>query len=77
MSIRLDSDWRFDCENPRLSSTNWSASQTDRQVKKLILLAWCAAIIADHDYLSELLLAPDIDLPRRIGKKIAGNRADS
>src|SRR6185295_16005822 len=42
--------------------------ETDRQVKKLILLTWCAAIIADHDNLSELLQCLT-GLPSCIGKQ--------
>ena len=41
---------------PSIEEHQLERIETDRQVKKLILLAWCAAIIADHDHLSELLL---------------------
>src|SRR5712692_2491008 len=40
---------------PAVEQHQLECSETDRQVKKLILLAWRAAIIADHDNLSEML----------------------
>ena len=40
---------------PAVEEHQLECIETDRQVKKLILLAWRAAIIADHDNLSEML----------------------
>src|SRR6266513_1409276 len=53
---------------PTVEEHQLECIETDRQVKKLILLAWRAAIIADHDNLSELLQRLT-GLPPRIGKQ--------
>ena len=58
---------RFDLRKPTVEEHQLECVETDRQVKKLILLAWCAAIIADHDNLSELLQRLT-GFPLRIGK---------
>src|SRR5205085_2943580 len=42
-------------QNPTVEEHQLDCVEANRQVKKLILLAWCAAIIADHNNLSELL----------------------
>src|SRR5512141_590372 len=54
---------------PTVEEHQLECSKTDRQVKKLILLAWCAAIIADHDNLSEMLQRLT-SLPPGIGKLV-------
>ena len=53
--------------NPTVEEHQLERIETDRQVKELILFAWCAAILADHDNLSELLQRLT-GLPLRIGK---------